>query len=106
MPHLWGVAYGFATNLVLLCPYHHRSHHRGLITITGPAANLSVTDHAGRSLHPGSLARPPTVPPYPGLTGERAHWWWYEPFQPHRHRQTTNLRLVSSIVSKLKHVVE
>ena len=24
-------------NLVLLCPYHHRLHHRGLITITGPA---------------------------------------------------------------------
>ncbi|WP_044081186.1 HNH endonuclease signature motif containing protein, partial [Mycobacterium canetti] len=24
-------------NLVLVCPYHHRAHHRGLITITGPA---------------------------------------------------------------------
>ena len=24
-------------NLVLLCPYHHRLHHRGVITITGPA---------------------------------------------------------------------
>ncbi|WP_155765653.1 HNH endonuclease signature motif containing protein, partial [Mycobacterium colombiense] len=23
-------------NLVLLCPYHHRSHHRGVITISGP----------------------------------------------------------------------
>ena len=23
-------------NLVLLCPYHHRLHHRGVITITGP----------------------------------------------------------------------
>ncbi|KAA8938849.1 hypothetical protein, partial [Mycobacterium sp.] len=22
------------------------------------------------------------VPPCPGPTGERAHWWWYEPFQP------------------------
>ncbi|ETW26623.1 hypothetical protein MGAST_08915 [Mycobacterium gastri 'Wayne'] len=64
MPHLWGVAYGFATNLVLLCPYHHRSHHRGVITITGPADALVVTDDAGRLLRPGSLARPPTkLPP-------------------------------------------
>ena len=23
-------------NLVLLCPYHHRLHHRGVLTITGP----------------------------------------------------------------------
>ncbi|WP_136625794.1 HNH endonuclease signature motif containing protein, partial [Mycobacterium innocens] len=50
-------------NLVLLCPYHHRSHHRGLITITGPADALTVTDNAGRPLRPGSLARPPTQPP-------------------------------------------
>jgi hypothetical protein len=74
-------------NLVLLCPYHHRLHHRGAITITGPAHQLKVTDANGRELHPGSLARPPTtppaeVPPYPGPTGERADWWWYQPFQP------------------------
>ncbi len=35
-------------NLVLVCPYHHRAHHRGLITITGPADNLTVADSAGR----------------------------------------------------------
>jgi hypothetical protein len=74
-------------NLVLVCPYHHRLHHRGVITITGPADALIVTDDAGRLLSPGSLARPPTQPPpavapCPGPTGERAHWWWYEPFQP------------------------
>jgi uncharacterized protein DUF222/HNH endonuclease len=74
-------------NLVLLCPYHHRLHHRGVITITGPASALSVSDSAGRALSPGSLARPPTQPrpavaPCPGPTGERADWWWYEPFQP------------------------
>ncbi|MFM8598200.1 MAG: hypothetical protein ACKOB8_04240, partial [Mycobacterium sp.] len=77
------------TNLVLLCPYHHRMHHRGAITITGPADTLSVTDNTGRPLHPGSLARPPNTPPptvrpYPAPTGERAHWWWYQPFQPFR----------------------
>ncbi len=74
-------------NLVLLCPYHHRSHHRGAITITGPAHALTVTDDDGHELSPGSLARPPTqpppaVPPCPGPTGERADWWWYTPFQP------------------------
>ncbi|AQT81369.1 hypothetical protein B1R94_22115 [Mycolicibacterium litorale] len=74
-------------NLVLLCPFHHRAHHRGLITITGPAHRLTVTDDTGQPLHPGSLAQPPqhpppAVPPCPGPTGERAHWWWYQPFQP------------------------
>jgi hypothetical protein len=74
-------------NLVLVCPYHHRLHHRGVITITGPAENLVVTDSAGRILSDASLARPPTtpppaVPPSPGPSGERADWWWYQPFQP------------------------
>jgi hypothetical protein len=74
-------------NLVLVCPYHHRLHHRGIITITGPADHLIVTDSAGRHLTAGSLARaptqpPPAVAPCPGPTGERADWWWYQPFQP------------------------
>ncbi|MFM8599404.1 MAG: DUF222 domain-containing protein [Mycobacterium sp.] len=75
------------SNLVLLCPYHHRMHHRGAITITGPADRLRVTDCDGQPLQSGSLARPPTGPPpavpaYPGPTGERANWWWYQPFEP------------------------
>ncbi|ETZ28795.1 HNH endonuclease family protein [Mycobacterium intracellulare MIN_052511_1280] len=75
------------SNLVLVCPYHHRLHHRGEITISGPAHALVVTDDDGQILSPGSLARPPTqpppaVPPCPGPTGERADWWWYDPFQP------------------------
>ncbi|BCO35456.1 HNH endonuclease [Mycobacterium heckeshornense] len=74
-------------NLVLVCPYHHRLHHRGVITITGSADNLIVTDSTGRRLRAGSLARtpnrpPPAAPPCRGPTGERANWWWYEPFQP------------------------
>ena len=74
-------------NLTLICPFHHRLHHRGLLTLTGPADHLVVTDAAGRTLTPGSLARPPTrpppaVPPCPGPTGERADWWWYTPFEP------------------------
>ncbi len=74
-------------NLVLVCPYHHRLHHRGIITITGRADDLIVTDSAGRELSPASLARPPTKPapavtPFPGSSGGRADWWWYEPFRP------------------------
>jgi hypothetical protein len=74
-------------NLVLVCPFHHRLHHRGLIAIAGPPHNLTVTDNAGRVLSSASLARPPTkpppaAPPCPGSSGERADWWWYEPFQP------------------------
>jgi hypothetical protein len=74
-------------NLVLVYAYHHRLHHRGVITITGPADDLVVTDSCGRHLSAASLARPPNrpppaVPPWPGPTGERADWWWYEPFQP------------------------
>ncbi len=75
------------SNLVLVCPHHHRQHHRGGITITGPADQLTVTDSTGQALSSASLARPPTQPPppvapCPGPTGERAHWWWYQPFQP------------------------
>jgi hypothetical protein len=74
-------------NLVLVCPYHHRLHHRGVITITGPADDLIVTDSSGRQLRAGSLARPPSLPPpavapWTGTSGERADWWWYHPFQP------------------------
>lgn len=76
------------SNLVLVCPYHHRLHHQGGITLTGSATALVVTDSSGQPLGTGSLARPPTlpppdVPPCPGPTGERAQWWWYQPFQPH-----------------------
>ncbi|HNF06753.1 MAG TPA: hypothetical protein PL146_15300, partial [Mycobacterium sp.] len=58
-----------------------------LITITGPAERLTVTDSTGRPLSAGPIAHtpsrpPPDVPPCPGPTGERAQWWWYEPFQP------------------------
>ena len=67
--------------------YHHRLHHRGAITITGPAEHLVVTDPDGTPLDPGSMARtpktpPPAVPPCPGPTGERANWWWYQPYEP------------------------
>ncbi|OBF41684.1 hypothetical protein A5724_04865, partial [Mycobacterium sp. ACS1612] len=50
-------------NLVLVCPYHHRMHHKGEITITGPADTLVVTDSDGNPLTSASLARPPNGPP-------------------------------------------
>jgi hypothetical protein len=74
-------------NLVLLCPFHHRLHHRGGITITGPAQHLVVTDADDELLNPGSRGPPPPPPPPPGepgpgTPGERADWWWYTPFEP------------------------
>jgi hypothetical protein len=74
-------------NLVMLCPHHHREHHKGEITISGPADRLTVIDRDGEQLNDGSLARPPNlppppVPPCPGPTGERADWKWYQPFEP------------------------
>ena len=74
-------------NLVLLCPYHHRAHHKGDITVTGPADHLTVTDSDGEPLSSRSLARPPNhpppdVPPCRGPIGERADWKWYHPFEP------------------------
>jgi hypothetical protein len=82
-------------NLVLLCPHHHRLHHKGGITITGPADRLVVTDSTGKQLSSRSLAHPPTtpppdVPPCPGPTGERAQWWWYQPFQPVKPGRTVS----------------
>ena len=48
-------------NLVLVCPHHHRSHHRGVITITGPAHQLTVTDSA-RPNAESRIAGPSTEP--------------------------------------------
>ncbi|OPE44803.1 HNH endonuclease signature motif containing protein, partial [Mycolicibacterium diernhoferi] len=75
------------SNLVLLCPFHHRAHHRGDITLTGPADRLVVTDKDGQPLTGAALARPPTTPPpdvapCKGPLGERAQWWWYTPYEP------------------------
>ncbi|EUA50615.1 HNH endonuclease family protein [Mycobacterium xenopi 3993] len=71
-------------NLVLVCPYHHRLHHRGVITITGSADKLIVTDSTGRRLRAGSLARPPNRPRR-------------RPTLPRAHRRTRQLVVVPTL---------
>lgn len=46
-------------NLVLLCPFHHRLHHFGGITITGPASNPAA-DHWANA--PNGGGTPPSNP--------------------------------------------
>ncbi len=80
------------SNLVLLCPYHHRAHHRGIITITGPADRLVVTDSSGdtsptdhsraRQTNPRPMSHPAPGPPANAPTGggtnpsSRGHHRW------------------------------
>jgi hypothetical protein len=71
-------------NLVLVCPFHHRLHHRGGSPSGVPAAELEVIDRRDRLLSGGSLARPPgepfpDAPRYRHVPGERAQWKWYDP---------------------------
>jgi hypothetical protein len=82
-------------NLLLLCPFHHRLHHRGVITITGPPTDLCVTDSAGRTLSPGSLARPPnpTPPPRPPAPPTPTHG----PALPRTHQRTRRLVVVPTL---------
>ncbi len=72
-------------NLVLVCPYHHRLHHRGVITITGPADDLTVTDSC----------RPTTQP---RITGAPAHPSpARRPALPRAHRRTRRLVVVRTL---------
>lgn len=70
-------------NLLLICPFHHRAHHHGTITIRGPAHHLHVIDHRRRPLTGASLARTPTTQPPPAHydhpTGGPVDWRWYDP---------------------------
>lgn len=84
--HLWHWEDGGPTelwNLLLVCPFHHRLHHRGLITIRGPAGSLQVVDRRGRVLSGASVARSPSSAPPPARyvhpTGEAVEWRWYDP---------------------------
>ena len=53
-------------NLVLLCPYHHRLHHRGVITITGPAHRAHRHRQRRPSTEPGIAGAPTNSAPARG----------------------------------------
>ncbi len=83
-------------NLVLVCPYHHRLHHRGVITITGTARHL-----VGHRQHRPATARgiagpPPDDPPTRGHSPARAlpangpTGGGMSPSSRNHHRQPTN----------------
>ena len=75
-------------NLVLVCPYHHRLHHRGVITITGPAVDLTVTDSCGPSAE-GRIA---------GARGSRGGSCWTSSPQRGRRRnggELATLRVIA-----------
>jgi len=85
--HIWHWEDGGPTelwNLLLVCPFHHRLHHRGIITILRRAGKVEVLDRHRRPLSAGGLARPPTTDPPPAAryahpTGERFDMHWYQP---------------------------
>ena len=84
-------------NLVLVCPYHHRLHHRGLITLRGPAHHLTVTDRDGEPLTSASLGRPPTTPPprvkpCPDRPANAPTGGGTTPTNPHHHPRRTSRR--------------
>ncbi len=65
-------------NLICLCRYHHRLHHRGLLGITGNADTpnaIIFTDQHGRTIAPAGTPAPPgnlhhhKPPPKPGTPG-------------------------------------
>lgn len=85
--HIWHWEDGGPTelwNLLLVCPFHHRLHHRRLITIVRRDGDVVVLDRRRRSLTGAALGRPPTGPPpatarYQHPTGERLDMRWYQP---------------------------
>ena len=84
-------------NLVLVCPYHHRLHHRGVITITGPAHQ----PHRHRQRRPRTEPRIAGAPtePTPARGAHRAPdppasaptGGGMNPSSPNHHRRTTRL---------------
>jgi len=85
--HIWHWEDGGPTelwNLLLVCPFHHRLHHRGMIRIVRRDGEVTVLDRRRRPLSAGGLARSPSGDPPPAAryehpTGERFDTRWYEP---------------------------
>ena len=92
-------------NLISLCPYHHRAHHRGQLGIVGIADSrdgVVFTDANGRPLPTTNRPRPPErdpdppTEPYVPPTGERLdHRWfdgWVHPDELARRRKRNGQR--------------
>lgn len=83
-------------NLLALCQFHHRLHHRGGLGITGNADDpdgVVFTDERGRPLAASGRPVPPGDPPWPPgnwihPTGERfdPSWSWVH-FDERRRKQ-------------------
>ena len=62
-------------NLVAICPFHHRQHHQGRLTISGDPETvdgLTFTDRWGRQI---LQCRPPAPPEDPDDIGDIRHSW-------------------------------
>ena len=84
-------------NLVLVCPYHHRLHHRGVITITGlPNISQSPTaliDHSARDRWPDLRRNPhPQSHRVPDPPASAPTGGGISPSSPNHHRQPTSRR--------------
>jgi hypothetical protein len=79
------------SNLICLCPHHHRLHHQGKLGITGNAdlpGGVSFTNLAGNPIaQTGARPKPPGAPPPPPIgtyrhpLGERldSRWIYFNP---------------------------
>jgi Domain of unknown function (DUF222)/HNH endonuclease len=70
------------SNLLALCPFHHRMLHTGRLRITGDPDDpdgLTFSDDRGRELTPARArpptGQPPTTPPYRHPSGEHLNGW-------------------------------
>jgi hypothetical protein len=86
-----------ASNLIALCPHHHRVHHRGQLGIAGTADDpegLRFSDGRGSPLGVNLLVQPPTGPPptptgrYRHPLGERLDPRWVFFFPPPEQRES------------------
>ena len=83
-------------NLVLVCPYHHRLHHRASSPSPDPPTTSCVTDSAGRPLQRGIAGPPadstprPRSRPAPDPPANAPTGGGMNPSSPNHHRQPTN----------------
>jgi hypothetical protein len=101
-------------NLIMICPKHHRAHHRGELGITGNADEVhgvTFTDWAGRRLGPTGQPvvphrdpDPPDKPYAPPIGGRMNYRWvggsWVHPNELARRRATARANWTSKAESR------